>query len=356
MIELTSGNLLKAPAEALVNTVNTEGVMGKGIALQFRVAHPAMYEEYVRKCREGELRLGSVHVYRLGELVDGPKYIINFPTKGHWRQKSKIADIVSGLDALVHTVRELKIKSIAVPPLGCGNGGLDWADVRPLIERAFEAIPEVRALVFAPNGAPPAADMVRNTARPNMTVSRAVLVKLIDRYIKGLLDPFVTLLEVQKLMYFMQEAGQPLKLDYTKGTYGPYASNLRFQLGRLEGHYLTGFGDATEQPEKILELLDGAVDKAQDTLTLQDEVNKRMDRVERLIDGFEDSYGMELLSTVHWVMVHNPEARKAPEVAIAEVQRWSSRKNRSMKPTHIRKAWDRLVRDEWHFISASMKD
>ena len=138
MIEITQGNLLKAPAEALVNTVNTIGVMGKGIALQFRQAFPEMYRAYEKACKDGDLQLGQVQVFDLGGLVGGPRWIINFPTKGHWRAASRLADVESGLVDLVNRVRKLGIHSIAIPPLGCGNGGLDWSEVRPQIEKAFQ--------------------------------------------------------------------------------------------------------------------------------------------------------------------------------------------------------------------------
>ena len=359
MIEIAEGNLLKAPAEALVNTVNTEGVMGKGIALQFSKAYPAMYDAYRAVCKAGQLHLGEMHVYDLGHLggeLSGHRFIINFPTKGHWRESSRLDSIAQGLKSLVDVVRELNIRSIAVPPLGCGNGGLNWQDVRPLIEEAFDSLPDVKALVYPPTGAPAAKDMPSATARPKITRARAILIKLIDRYIKGLLDPHITLLEVQKLMYFMQEAGQPLKLNFVKGTYGPYANNLRFELNRLEGHYLTGFGDGSDNPLKTLALMDGAVDEAYSKLARDDAANRRMDRLERLIDGFEDSYGLELLGTMHWVMVENPEARKNPEIAVAAVLEWSARKALMMKPSHLRTAWERLTSEDWHFDCASLEN
>ncbi len=212
MIELTKGNLLEAPAEALVNTVNTAGIMGKGIALQFKQAYPQMFRAYERDCKAGEVKLGKMQVFDLGGLVGGPRWIINFPTKGHWRAGSRMADIETGLHDLVATIKRLHIRSIAVPPLGCGNGGLDWNEVRPRIESAFAALPEVSVLVFAPGGAPEASAMPNRTERPKMTMGQAALIALMDRYLKGLLDPFVSLLEIHKLMYFLQAAGQPLRL------------------------------------------------------------------------------------------------------------------------------------------------
>ena len=157
MIEITQGNLLKAPAEALVNTVNTVGVMGKGIALQFRQAFPEMYRAYEKSCKDGDMQLGQVQVYDLGGLVGGPRWIINFPTKGHWREASRLADVESGLIDLVTKVRKLGIRSIAIPALGCGNGGLDWNEVCPRIEQTFAALPDVQVFLYEPTGAPKSA-------------------------------------------------------------------------------------------------------------------------------------------------------------------------------------------------------
>jgi O-acetyl-ADP-ribose deacetylase (regulator of RNase III) len=150
MIQFVYGNLLDAPVEALVNTVNTRGIMGKGIALQFKRKFPVMFRDYEQACKTGEVRLGKMHVYDFGNLTDGPHWIINFPTKGHWRERSRLSDIETGLEDLVETVRRLGIRSIAIPPLGCGNGGLNWADVRPRIEAAFTNLPDVKVLLFEP--------------------------------------------------------------------------------------------------------------------------------------------------------------------------------------------------------------
>ena len=146
---MIEGNILEADAQALVNTVNTVGVMGKGIALQFKNAFPDMFDAYAVVCKAKELQPGRMHVYDRGPMFS-PRYIVNFPTKRHWKDKSRIADIKAGLDALVAELRNRGIQSIAIPPLGCGLGGLDWDEVRPLIERAMEQIPEVEALIYAP--------------------------------------------------------------------------------------------------------------------------------------------------------------------------------------------------------------
>lgn len=353
MIEFAKGNLLEAPVEALVNTVNTVGVMGKGIALQFRQAFPAMFRDYEKACKNGEVQIGRMHLFDLGGLAGGPQWIINFPTKNHWRAGSRMDDIESGLTDLVDTVRKLGIRSIALPPLGCGNGGLDWNSVRPRIEAAFANLPSVRVLLYAPFGAPAAAAMLNRTETPKMTLSQAALVALMDRYLKGLLDPFVSLLEIHKLMYFLNVSGEPLpKLNFSKGRYGPYSPTLRHDLIRMESHLTKGFGQGVDNPGVPIELLPGAVEFAEAFLASYPETEARMARVASLIQGFEDSYGMELLGSVHWVMQHDPATRDDPEHAIAAVQAWNERKQRLLKPEHIRKAWYRLRDQGWDKLAS----
>src|SRR5579862_1600253 len=256
MIEITTGNLLEADAEALVNTVNCDGFMGKGIALQFKQAWPDNFLFYQRAVQRGEVVPGKMLIYSTSRLVN-PKYIINFPTKRHWRNKSRMEDIQSGLKALKEDVNRLRIRSIAVPPLGCGNGGLDWRKVRPLIEGTFTDLPTVRVLLFPPMGAPEAKSMPVNTSRPRLTRARALLIALIYEY--AAIGYRCTLLEVQKLAYFLQEVGEPLRLNYQAGHYGPYATNLNKVLERLEGHFIRGFGDSPK-PDREMELLPGAAD------------------------------------------------------------------------------------------------
>jgi len=184
MIELTHGNLLQAPVQALVNTVNTDGVMGKGIALQFKRAFPQMSRAYEAACKAGEVKLGHMQVVDVGGLGGGPRWIINFPTKDHWRARSRLEDIDSGLLDLVATVRRLGMESIAVPPLGCGHGGLDWRDVRPKIESAFARLPSVHVLIYPHAHAAPGLYAVHHIVRPRGGV--AVGYERYDMVVEGL--------------------------------------------------------------------------------------------------------------------------------------------------------------------------
>ena len=347
MIKNTRGNLLAAPVEALVNTVNTKGIMGKGIALQFRQAFPQMFKDYEKACKDERVSLGKMDVHDLGGLVGGPRWIINFPTKGHWKTKSRMEDVESGLQDLIAKIRKLGIKSIAVPPLGCGNGGLPWNDVRPLIEEAFAQVPEVEVLLYAPVETPEAVAMPNRTERPTMTQGQAALISLIDRYLKGLLDPVVSLLEVHKLMYFLQASGQDLRLKFEAKQRGPFASNLRHVLIRMESHYTTGYGDGKDLPDTRIDLLPGSVESARGLLGTGAEISTRMDRVANLIEGYEDPYGMELLSSLHWVMVNNAGAKEEKAVAIEGVLSWNAAKRKRLKPEHLDKAWERLTALGW---------
>jgi O-acetyl-ADP-ribose deacetylase (regulator of RNase III) len=257
-------------------------------------------------------------------LLTGPKYIINFPTKQHWKGKSKMEDIEAGLPALVDELKQRGIRSVAIPPLGCGLGGLDWEMVRPKIARALEGLPGVRTVLFEPSGAPRPDEMVKGKRAPAMTPGRAVLIELISRYLAAVMDPFITLLEIHKLMYFMQEAGENLRLKYEKGTYGPYAKNLRHVLSLIEGHFISGYGDAEDDPERPIELLPGVTESAYSFIESHPGSQARFDRVAKLIHGFETPYGMELLATVHWVCTR--EAAKSREDAIARTYAWNERK------------------------------
>lgn len=343
MIEEMRGNLLESDAEALVNTVNCIGFMGKGIALQFRQAWPENFRFYEKACRAKEVRPGRMLVFETGQMLT-PRYIINFPTKRHWRGNSKIEDISAGLSALVAEVKRLGIRSVAVPPLGCGNGGLDWQEVRPLIQKAFEAVPEVQVLLYPPLGAPSAMAMPVRTTRPAMTPARALCVKLMQQY--GELAYRLTLLEIQKLAYFLQAAGQPLKLKYDAGRYGPYATNLNKVLERIEGHFTRGYGDS-QRPDVEIALLAGATEEANGALEAHPDSADRLKRVADLIEGFETPYGMELLATVHWAATRTDNPARSMSEAVSVVQAWSDRKRLMFKPSHIEAAWRQLVEKGW---------
>ena len=343
MIVLQRGDITAADAEALVNTVNCVGVMGRGIALQFKRKYPENFKAYKAACDHEQLRIGTVLVHDMGQLTN-PRYIINFPTKRHWKGKSKLEDIQSGLIALVAEVEVRAIRSIAVPPLGCGMGGLKWDVVRPLVEKAFRPLPDVRVLLFEPHEASTTVSVSITKERPPMTIGRAALLGLMRRYLSGGMDPSITLLELHKLMYFMQETGEPLKLRYEKGTYGPYAANLRHVLERIDGWFIEGYGGGEEQPDRSITLQPGAAEEAEELLRGHPQTSKRFDRVVGLIEGFETPFGMELLATVHWVAMK--ENTDSIEEVVRRTFAWNQRK-RMFREQHISLAWEVLRSKGW---------
>lgn len=343
MIRFRIGDILTTNAEALVNTVNCVGIMGRGIALQFKNAFPQNFKAYAAACANHEVQPGRMFVFETGTITN-PKFIINFPTKRHWRGKSRLEDIESGLGALVREIRSRGIRSIAIPPLGSGLGGLNWSDVRTRIETALADLSDVDITVFEPSNAPDARTMARTPDVPEMTAGRASLVVLMHRYLAGLLDPFVTLLEIHKLMYFMQEAGQRLRLQYNKAPFGPYAENLRHVLRTVEGHLVAGYADGGDAPNKQIALVPGAVKEAETFLKDDWKTMERFERVGQLVAGFETPFGLELLSTVHWVATHE-NAQTAKDV-IGRVYEWSERKKR-FSPRQIELAYDVLRSKGW---------
>jgi O-acetyl-ADP-ribose deacetylase (regulator of RNase III) len=338
-----SGDILASEAEALVNTVNCVGVMGRGIALQFKKAFPENFEVYEEACKLGLVKPGTMLVTETGFLT-GPRYIINFPTKRHWRGKSLMVDIEAGLPALVAEIKKRGIRSVAIPPLGCGLGGLNWEEVRPRILAAFRDLPDTQVLLYEPGGAPPPGAMVKSKKEPTMTPGRAVLVELMARYLTAVMDPFITLLEIHKLMYFMQESGENLRLNYEKAPYGPYARNLRHVLSVVEGHYISGYGDAEDNPDRPIELLPGVMERASLFMQSYPETNARFGRVAELIDGFETPFGMELLATVHWVCAR--EGAVSDKEATIRTYAWGERK-RAFTPEQIALAREALLQQGW---------
>ena len=343
MIEYKKGDVLAEDVEALVNTVNCVGIMGRGIALQFKNAFPENFRSYAAACKRNEVKPGRMFIFDTNTLTN-PRYVINFPTKRHWRGKSRIEDIDSGLIALAEEIKRRKIRSIAIPPLGSGLGGLDWSTVRGHIEAALKELGGVRVVVFEPSDVSSDMRINRSSDVPKMTAGRAALVGLADRYLGGLLDPFITLLEVHKLMYFMQQAGEPLRLKFAKGPYGPYAENLRHVLKAVEGHLVSGYADGGDAPDKQIQLVPGALEDAMTFLQDKSETRSRFERVYNLVEGFESPFGLELLSTVHWIA--NNETVKSVDAVVAKTYTWNDRK-RQFTRRQISLAIDVLAQKGW---------
>ena len=325
MIRYTTGNLLEAPTEALVNTVNEVGVMGKGVALMFREAFPDSAKEYQEASSRGEVRVGRVLVTHNLALM-GPRWILHFPTKKHWRNPSRLEWIREGLRDLVRVIRKNDIHSLALPPVGCGSGGLEWAHVRREIEATFAELPDVEVLVYEPvstyQNAP------KREGVEELTPARSLVAELVRRY--AVLGLECSNLEVQKLAWFLRRAidelklEDPLKLEFVANKYGPYADRLRHLLDGLDGSYLhceKRLADAG--PFEPIWFEDSKRDVVSAYLKSESARGylPALERVAQVIDGFESPLGMELLATVDWLLF---EKKCEPTVAAIKrgLERW----------------------------------
>lgn len=340
MIIETTGNLLRDDAQALVNPVNTVGVMGKGLALQFKRAFPANFDAYAVACKEGRVEPGRV----LAVPGEGGHWILNFPTKRHWRENSRLEDIREGLDDLARLAQELKLNSMAVPPLGCGNGGLPWNVVRGLIHEKLAGL-TAQVRLYTP-GTPAPADMPNRTAAPEMTRKTARLLVALSRYIQTTLDIGVavqsktSLLEFHKIVYLLQGAGLDLGFRFEASHYGPFSAQLNRLVSGLEGHYVTGYGDGTGGARADLGLLPAA--KSAETLTLEDTAfDRAWEEIARACVGYEYPEGMELLASVHFLATHTDKPVEPRQLAQG-IADWSPRKRRLFRADDVTSAWGQL--------------
>ena len=325
MITFAQGNLLDANVEAVVNTVNTVGVMGKGIALMFKEAFPRNFKEYEAACKRKEVKVGRMFVTETGDLM-GPKWIINFPTKIHWRQRTKMEWITEGLKDLRRVIEEKNIRSVAVPPLGCGNGGLDWREVRPTIEDALSSLPDVHVIVYEPTSK--YQNVAKRTGVEKLTPARALVADLVRRY--WVLGIECTILEIQKLAWFLErniktlKLEDPLDLRFKADRYGPYAFRLAHLLNALDGSYLhcdKRISDAS--PFDVIWFDDARKERVQLYLKSEEAQDyiEALEKTAELIDGFESPLGMELLATVDW-LIHKEGVSPTVEDLITGLRRW----------------------------------
>lgn len=339
MIKFLQGDLLQCDAEALVNTVNTVGVMGKGIALQFKNQYPNNYKVYKEACKKGELKVGEVLVVKDGDILR-EKYIINFPTKEHWRSPSKVSYIQEGLKALKVSIKEYNIKSIALPPLGCGNGGLDWNIVKPMIIDSLGEL-EIDIYVYEPNvQIKKTLQSEKNTIGAKLTPGKAMLLYLMFHY--EAVGDISSLFSANKLAYFLQESGEKLRLKFLAHHYGPYAVQLNHVLYSINGIYLKGL----EQNEaKAFEPLLLNYEKYQEVedyvhTQLKQEQLDRLKSVLTLIKGFESTYSLELLASVDFSS--KQEGVNTVEDIKHHIKKWNQRKSNLFKDEHIEIAYAHL--------------
>lgn len=350
MIRYTTGNLLDAPVEALVNTVNTVGVMGKGIALMFKERFPKNMAAYSQACKASQVATGRMFVTETGELM-GARWIINFPTKQHWRDKSKIEWIEEGLQELKQFIIEHQVKSIAIPPLGAGNGGLNWHEVKTKIEAALSDLDQVEIVIFEPTAQ--YQNVAKKTGVSHLTPARAMIAELVRRY--WVLGIECSLLEIQKLAWFLQRAIEQkqlpneLKLNFQANFYGPYAANLEHLLNAMDGSYLKSDKRIPDcDPLDVIWFNDQQKSNVQ-TYLLSEAKNYMvaLEEAATLIEGFELPFGMELLATVDWLIYkegYQPNV-KAIQQGLANWsagERWAQRKLNLFKPEHIQYALDKL--------------
>lgn len=333
MITYTTGNLLDAEVEALVNTVNTVGVMGKGIALMFKERFPANMAAYARACKAGEVQTGHMFVTETDELM-GPRWIVNFPTKQHWRAKSHIQWIIDGLVDLRNFIERNQVRSIAIPPLGAGNGGLDWAEIKLHIEQTLGDLQGVEIIVFEPTA------KYQNVAKcqgvEQLTPARALIAELVRRY--WVLGMECSLLEIQKLAWFLERAieaegvDNPLDLRFEANSYGPYADRLRHLLNGLDGSYLKSEKRINDcGPLDTIWFNDAKREKV--ALYLKTEAKDYLPALEKtaaLIDGFESPFGMELLATVDWLLFQS-QVNPDPASVMEGVRNWSGSKSSAQR-------------------------
>ena len=333
MIKYRKGNIIEANAEALVNTVNTVGVMGKGIALAFKKAFPTNFKIYKKACDDKSFKIGDLLITDTAQLT--PKFIVNFPTKEHWRGRSKMEFVEVGMKELVKAIKEKGIKSIAIPPLGCGNGGLDWEKVKPIILKELEAIKnEIEVIIYEPGFNN---QEIKPKKQIDLTPARAMLLTAIKDY--QILGYSANLLVIQKIAYFLQRFGEPLNLQYDKGYYGPYSHRLQHLIKYLNGYYLS-FKHEETKPSTPVYLNNMEKVEAYNHDNLNDKQKKRLKDVQSLLEGFESPYGLELLATVDFICKQR-DIEDTDEI-ISQIGNWTNRKKKLMKPYHIKVAHQRL--------------
>jgi O-acetyl-ADP-ribose deacetylase (regulator of RNase III)/uncharacterized protein YwgA len=340
MITYKTGDMLAAPVEALVNTVNTVGVMGKGIALQFKERFPENYKAYVAAVKREEVKTGSMFVSHLNRM-DGLQYIVNFPTKQHWKAPSQLEYIREGLVDLRRVLLDLHIRSVALPPLGCGNGGLDWATVKPMIEAALADL-DIDIQVYEPSATVLARLEKESAGKPvKLTPARAMMLSLLYHYRQ--LGEYASEFSAEKLMYFLQRVGEPqLQLDFQKHYYGPYSGKVRHVLYALNGQFINGVSLKSNRPFEPIELNIQRKEEVERFITahISTDQRKRLEILTGLLDGFQSPAGLELLASLDFLIRENKTFDM--DVLCEALKNWSSRKKRLFTNHQISAALHRL--------------
>jgi O-acetyl-ADP-ribose deacetylase (regulator of RNase III)/uncharacterized protein YwgA len=339
-MRFVTGNLLNSETEAIVNTVNTVGVMGKGIALQFKERFPQNFRAYSKACKEGLVQTGKMFVSTESDL-QGDKIIINFPTKEEWYRKSQYSWIEEGLKDLVQVIQQKDIKSISIPPLGCGNGGLNWGKVKTLMIQYLVDLTEVDVHIYEPNA------QIKNILQKEsiekevkLTPARAMLLYSLFKYERY--GECSTVFTANKLAYFLQASGENLKLKFEPYTYGPYAQAVEKVLYALNGGYLKGLEQMSASPFEALHLNYDRKQEVSDFVA-NNLNSKQKDRLQSLfvaIDGFESTLSLEVLSSVHYITRRHPEIEQ--HEIVEKIRGWNQRKSGLITEEYVRIASEHL--------------
>ena len=297
MIQYVEGNILESDAMALVNTVNLVGVMGKGIALQFKKQFPINFKLYKKACEENTIGIGKLLVTK-EQTVFGEKIIINFPTKKDWRKSSEYSYIEDGLDDLIRIIGEYHIKSVAIPPLGAGNGGLHWEIVKKIIEGKLSSLP-IDIIVYEPNAV--IVDRMKSE-RVKLTPARALLLYVLFDLVKH--GEYISEFSTEEICYFLQRFGanELFKLKFEAKYYGPYSGKVRFVLNALNGSYILGYSDMDKKPFESLSLIADSFGEIEDIVNKNDFLRDVAAKTKCFLDGFYSDFGLELLSSIDYVM------------------------------------------------------
>lgn len=332
MIHFAKGNLLESEAEALVNTVNTEGVMGKGIALQFKEAYPDNYKMYRRACKDNKVRVGKMFV-TIENNFSGKKIIINFPTKKTWRKPSEYVYIEEGLQSLKEEIKQRNIKSIAIPPLGSHNGGLDWNKVKGMILNSLKDL-DCDIYLYEPSFA---IIEKMKSERVKLTPARAMMLDLLcDMKSYG---EFASVFAAEKAVYFLQRFGaaDTFKIHFMKNFYGPYSrGKISHVLYYLNGSYIKGMGGMQAKPFEEIWILPETPDVVASYLSLEEnrEYKDICNRTKEFLRGYYSTFSLELLSTVDFIIQNSKELNDWKvmdnsillDVIKKELVAWSARK------------------------------
>lgn len=334
------GDLFEQDVDAIVNTVNCVGIMGKGVALEFKRRWPDNYLAYKRVCAENELSPGKLFIHQTRDLFsnDPLRYIINFPTKSHWRSKSKIEYIDLGLDALLRELDLLDIRSIAMPPLGCGNGGLSWSAVKSLIESKLQNH-KANIIVLEPKDK---LESLEQDVEPiSMTLQRAALFKTLGELEDVFLGGFDRL-SIQKIVYFLQEFGVKYGLEFNRSFFGPYFYGLKRACATFDRLGLISGFSSEERTSHVSAGGHASADEFLEQTGQREYVEKLVRRLSQLIDGYESPYGLELLASVH----HFAKHRKVEEGQIVEeLNNWTEESRNKFSSIAISAAYGRLKED-----------